>query len=82
MPRIKTAHWHGGQPPGTEFDVDETELRALVRDGRVAEVLPEPAARPDPAPAPAPKAEPAGEATPADAEAEAAAPERASRKRR
>lgn len=39
MPRIKLAHWHDGRPPGAELDVDDVQLAALKRDGRVAEVL-------------------------------------------
>jgi hypothetical protein len=51
MPRIKLANWHGEHAPGAELDVDDVELKALRRDGRVAEVV-EPAAepaRPEPA---------------------------------
>lgn len=50
MPRIKLAHWHGDKQPGDEVDVSDAELAALRRDGRVAEVLEDPAAQPEPAP--------------------------------
>lgn len=39
MPRIKLAGWHGNKPPGTELDVDDVQLKALRRDGRVSEVV-------------------------------------------
>lgn len=39
MPRIRLAFWHNGHVPGDEVDVDDETLRALQRDGRVAEVL-------------------------------------------
>lgn len=39
MPRIKLAFWHGDHKPGDEIEVNEDELAALRRDGRVAEVL-------------------------------------------
>lgn len=42
MARIRLAHWHGGHAPGDVIDVDAETLRALQRDGRVNEVLPEP----------------------------------------
>lgn len=41
MPRIRLAHWHDGHAPGDVIDVDEDTCRALRRDGRVNEVLPE-----------------------------------------
>jgi hypothetical protein len=41
MPRIRLAFWHDGHAPGDEVDVDDGTLRALRRDGRVAEVLPD-----------------------------------------
>lgn len=41
MPRIKLAFWHDGHLPGAEIDVDDDMLKALRRDGRVAEVLPD-----------------------------------------
>lgn len=37
--RIKLAHWYGDHAPGDEIDVDEVTVKALQRDGRVAEVL-------------------------------------------
>jgi hypothetical protein len=40
MPRIRLAHWHGAHAPGDEIDVDDDVLRALLRDGRVNELLP------------------------------------------
>lgn len=40
MTRIRLAHWHNGHVPGDEIEVDDDQLRALRRDGRVAEVLP------------------------------------------
>lgn len=51
MPRIILSAWHGGRPPGTELEVDDAQLAALRRDGRVAAVVED---QPDPAPAPAP----------------------------
>jgi hypothetical protein len=39
MPRIKLAGWYGDKPPGSELDVDEVQLKALRRDGRVAGVV-------------------------------------------
>jgi hypothetical protein len=39
MARIRLAHWHDGKAPGDEVDVPDGDLKALVRDGRVAEVL-------------------------------------------
>jgi hypothetical protein len=39
MPRIRLAHWHDGHAPGDVVDVDGDLLPALVRDGRVNEVL-------------------------------------------
>jgi hypothetical protein len=39
MPRIKLANWYGDRAPGDEIDVDEVALKALRRDGLVAEVL-------------------------------------------
>lgn len=39
MPRIILAYWHAGHGPGDEVDVTSEELAALVRDGRVAEVV-------------------------------------------
>jgi hypothetical protein len=55
MPRIKLANWHGDLPPGAELDVDDAQLKAMTRDGRVAEVVTPPAA---------PSATPAAEAAP------------------
>lgn len=57
MPRIKLAHWHGSHQPGDEIDVTDSELAALRRDGRVAEVLGDSSASPEPAPDPQPSAE-------------------------
>jgi hypothetical protein len=39
MPRIKLSTWYGDKAPGDEIDVDDAKLKALKRDGRVAEVL-------------------------------------------
>ncbi|MEU0940298.1 hypothetical protein [Embleya sp. NPDC005971] len=39
MTRIRLAHWHDGHAPGDEIDVEPDQVRALQRDGRVAEVL-------------------------------------------
>ncbi|WP_322500792.1 hypothetical protein TR631_12340 [Streptomyces rochei] len=39
MPRIKLAHWYGDKAPGDEIDVDDVQLKALRRDGMVAEVV-------------------------------------------
>lgn len=39
MPRIKLASWYGDKAPGEEMDVDDVTLKALRRDGRVAEVI-------------------------------------------
>ncbi|WP_217235468.1 hypothetical protein [Streptomyces sp. AC555_RSS877] len=39
MPRIKLANWYGDHKPGDEIDVDEVTLKALHRDGIVAEVV-------------------------------------------
>lgn len=41
MARIKLAYWHDGHLPGAEITVDDDTLKALARDGRVAEVLPD-----------------------------------------
>ncbi|MFG3660239.1 hypothetical protein [Streptomyces sp. NPDC047706] len=38
MPRIKLATWYGDKAPGEELDVDDVTLKALRRDGLVAEV--------------------------------------------
>lgn len=51
MPRIKLAHWHGGHAPGEELNVTDDDLRALERDGRVAEVVKTEPAQTAPAPA-------------------------------
>ncbi|MDX5566918.1 hypothetical protein PYK79_31800 [Streptomyces sp. ID05-04B] len=40
MHRVTLSSWHDGQAPGTELDVDDDELAALRRDGRVAEARP------------------------------------------
>lgn len=39
MPRVKLATWYGDKAPGDEIDVDAVTLKALRRDGLVAEVL-------------------------------------------
>ena len=39
MPRIKLASWYGDKAPGEEMDVDDVRLKALRRDGLVAEVV-------------------------------------------
>jgi hypothetical protein len=39
MPRIKLANWYGDRAPGDELDVDAVTLKALRRDGLVAEGL-------------------------------------------
>jgi hypothetical protein len=39
MPRIKLSSWYGDHAPGDEIDVDEAQLKALTRDGRVAEAV-------------------------------------------
>jgi hypothetical protein len=39
MPRIKLANWYGDHKPGDEIEVDEVALKALHRDGIVAEVI-------------------------------------------
>lgn len=49
MPRIKLANWYGDHKPGDEIDVDDVLLKALHRDGLVAETLEAPA---EPAPTP------------------------------
>lgn len=41
MPRIKLASWYGDKAPGEEMDVDDVRLKALRRDGLVAEVIDE-----------------------------------------
>jgi hypothetical protein len=41
MPRIKLANWYGDKAPGEELDVDDVMLKALRRDGMVAEVVEE-----------------------------------------
>lgn len=48
MPRIRLSYWHGGHAPGDVIDVDADALKALARDGRVAEVLPDEVAEPAP----------------------------------
>jgi ABC-type glycerol-3-phosphate transport system substrate-binding protein len=55
MPRIRLAHWHDGHAPGDVITVDDEALRALARDGRVNELLPD---EPEPAPEPLPEAAP------------------------
>lgn len=44
--RIKLASWYGDKAPGEEIDVDEVALKALHRDGLVAEVVEIPQAEP------------------------------------
>jgi len=39
MPRIKLAGWYGERKPGDELDVGDVLLKALRRDGLVAEVV-------------------------------------------
>jgi hypothetical protein len=39
MPRIRLANWYGDHKPGDEIDVDDVALKALHRDGIVAEVV-------------------------------------------
>ena len=39
MPRITLASWYGDKAPGEEIDVDVVTLKALRRDGLVAEDL-------------------------------------------
>jgi hypothetical protein len=41
MPRIELAYWHGRHKPGDIIDVSDDEARQLVRDGRVARVVPD-----------------------------------------
>lgn len=41
MPRIKLAYWHGTHQPGDVIEVTEDEERALRRDGRIAEMVPD-----------------------------------------
>lgn len=66
MPRIKLASWYGDHAPGEEIDVDETTAKAMSRDGRVSEVLEEPAPTSDETAEPAsPSAEPEADAEPA-----------------
>ena len=48
MPRIKLAGWYSGKKPGDELEVDDVQLKALRRDGLVAEVV---QSAPEPAPA-------------------------------
>ncbi|KAA6216389.1 hypothetical protein [Streptomyces filamentosus] len=52
MPRIKLAAWCGDQAPGDIVEVDDDTLKAMRRDGLVADVLAlEPADALPPAPA-------------------------------
>jgi len=39
MPRIKLANWYGDQAPGDIVEVDDAALKAMRRDGLVADVL-------------------------------------------
>lgn len=51
MPRIKLAAWYGDQAPGDIVEVDDGALKAMRRDGLVADVLaPEPVGALPPAP--------------------------------
>lgn len=77
MPTIRLAHWHGGNPPGSEVDVSVEDLALLKRDGRVAEVLPD---KPEAVAEHA--AAPAEEPVPEPAAAEAEAPAKSGRRRR
>lgn len=73
MPRIKLANWYGDKAPGEELDVDAVTLKALRRDGLVAEVVEAPQETPAPEPEPEP--------TPAEVPAPASPPETGRRKR-
>lgn len=44
--RIKLASWYGDHAPGEELDVDDVTLKALRRDGLVAEVVETPQEQP------------------------------------
>ena len=58
--RIKLANWYGDKAPGEELDVDDVTLKALRRDGLVAEVADTPQEQPAVEPAaeePAPQPE-------------------------
>lgn len=82
MPRIQLAHWHDGQAPGTELDVDDDQLRTLVRDGRVAALVEDTPAEPEPdGQAEPPEQAAAEEATPEPAP-EAEEPAKSGRRRR
>lgn len=48
MPRVKLASWYGDHAPGEELDVDDVALKALRRDGLVAEVVTAPEPVPEP----------------------------------
>jgi hypothetical protein len=37
MPEVTLAHWYGDKAPGETIDVDDVQLKALRRDGLVAE---------------------------------------------
>lgn len=39
MTRIKIASWYGDHAPGAEVEVDDSALKALTRDGVVAEIV-------------------------------------------
>ena len=63
MPRIKLANWYGDRAPGEDLDVDEVTLKALRRDGIVAEVVetteePKPTPEQEPQPTEEPAAQP------------------------
>jgi hypothetical protein len=69
MARIELAYWHDDKAPGDIIEVSDEDLKALMRDGRVARVLddestPEAPAEPSPVPA-APATEAAAADTPA-----------------
>lgn len=77
MPRVELSYWHRDHSPGDVVEVSEEELAALTRDGRIAQVLDDPA--PAPEATPAPEADPASAAQP---EVEAPAAEGRPRKAR
>jgi hypothetical protein len=59
MPRIKLANWYGDKAPGEELDIDDVQLKALRRDGMVAEIVTTPAAESAVDPGAQPQPEPA-----------------------
>lgn len=44
--RIRLASWYGDHKPGDEIDADGVLLKALRRDGRVAEIVETPTEEP------------------------------------